>query len=212
MMLHTIFYAITHLESLLLPIFQYFDYWSYAILFLIIFVETGLVVFPFLPGESIIFISSTLAARDSFFLDIRLLFLVFFFAALIGDTVDFEIGRHLGRWRFIKRHIPEERLQHVTNFFVRHGGKTVIFGRFIPMIRTFVPLIAGMFKMGHPRFAIYNFIGVLLWVGTGSFCGYYLGALPFVQEHFSLILLSIVLIALIPSFSAGLFNLMKKKA
>ncbi|MFD0898737.1 VTT domain-containing protein [Loigolactobacillus binensis] len=210
-MVHTIFYALTHLETLLLPIFQYFGHWSYAILFLIIFVETGLVIFPFLPGESIIFISSTLAARNGFFLDIWLLGLTFFFAALIGDTVDFEIGRHLGRWRFFKRHIRADRLQHATTFFVRHGGKTVIFGRFIPMIRTFVPLIAGMFKMSHPRFAVYNFCGVLLWVGAGSLLGYFLGALPFVQAHFSLILLGIVVVALIPSVGIGLLNLIKSK-
>jgi len=210
-MLHTILYGLTHLEVLLLPIFQYFGRWSYAILFLMIFAETGLVIFPFLPGESIIFISSTLAARHGFFLDIWLLSLTFFFAALIGDTVNFEIGRHLGRWKFFKRHIRVDRLQNATDFFVRHGGKTVIFGRFIPMIRTFVPLIAGMFKMTHPRFALYNFLGVALWVSAGSLLGYYLGALPFVQAHFSLILLSIVIVALLPSVSVGLYNFIKSK-
>ncbi|MFC6169772.1 VTT domain-containing protein [Loigolactobacillus jiayinensis] len=210
-MLHTIFYGLTHLETVLLPIFQYFGRGSYAILFLLIFAETGLVIFPFLPGESIIFISSTLAARHGFFLDIGWLSLTFFLAALLGDTVNFEIGRHLGHWKFFNRHIQADKLERATDFFVRHGGKTVIFGRFIPMIRTFVPLIAGMFKMNWPRFVLYNFLGVLIWVGTGSLLGYFLGAQPFVQAHFSMILLGIILVALLPSLSIGLYNLIKNK-
>ncbi len=209
-LLHTLVYGLTHLESVLLPLFQYFGHYSYAILFLMIFIETGLVIFPFLPGESVIFISSTLAARNGFFLDIQLLFLTFFFAALIGDTVNFEIGRHLGRLKFIKRHIKDKQLEHASAFFIRHGGKTVIFGRFVPMIRTFIPLIAGMFKMSYRRFILYNFLGVLIWVSSGSFLGYYLGSLPLVQNHFSLILLSVVAVALVPGCTIGICNLIKK--
>ena len=210
-MVAQIIYGLTHLEAVLLPLFEYFGTSSYAILFAIIFMETGLVIFPFLPGESIIFISSTLATRPHFFLDIKWLVLTFFLAALIGDTVNFEIGRNLRRLPFINRHLEADKLKRATDFFVKHGGKTVIFGRFVPMIRTFIPLIAGMFQMHYLRFAWYNLLGVVIWVGAGSLTGYYLGQLPFVQQHFSILLLGLVVVLMLPSVTVGLSKLIQNR-
>lgn len=164
-----------------------------------------------MPGESIIFISSTLATRPHFVLDIKGLALTFFLAALIGDTVNFEIGRNLRRLPFINRHLEADKLKQATDFFVRHGGKTVIFGRFVPMIRTFIPLIAGMFKMHYLRFAWYNLLGVAIWVGVGSLSGYYLGQLPFVQQHFSILLLCLVVVLMLPSITVGLTKLIQSR-
>ncbi|MDK1727228.1 VTT domain-containing protein [Dellaglioa algida] len=202
-------FLFTHFENYLEPLFQTLGSWSYLTLFVLIFAETGLVIFPFLPGETLLFFTSSIAAYSTQTLDIRVLIPVFFFAALIGDAVNFEIGRHLNKLPFLKNRISPEKMASANIFLKKHGAKTVIFGRFVPLIRTFVPLISGSARMSYRHFGLYNFIGVTLWVALGAGIGYYFGALPFVKDHFSVIFISIAGIALIPSILAGLLHLFK---
>ena len=210
-MLSQIIYAIFHFREYLFPLIQYLGNWSYVLIFALIFMETGLVIFPFLPGESLIFFTSTIAAVKGSILNIKVLVLVFFFAALIGDTVNFEIGRHLKQLPFFEKHLTQARLQAGIRFYNRHGGKTVIFGRFIPLIRTFVPLISGTIGMSVKKFAFYNVIGVFLWVTAGSCVGYFFGQVPFVQKHFSQIFIAIALCALVPAIVVGITNMLKRR-
>lgn len=210
-MLEQIIYAIFHFREYLFPLLQTLGNWSYVLIFAIIFMETGLVVFPFLPGESLIFFTSTIAAVKGSVLNIKVLVIVFFLAALIGDTVNFEIGRHLKQLPFFKKHLTEAKLQTGIRFYKRHGGKTVIFGRFIPLIRTFVPLISGTIGMHPHQFAFFNVVGVLLWVTIGSAIGYFFGQVPFVQEHFSQIFITIALCTLIPAMLMTFINFLKRR-
>ena len=210
-MLGQIIYAICHFKQFLFPLIQGLGNWSYVLIFAVIFMETGLVIFPFFPGESLIFFTSTIASVKNSVLSMRILIPVFFFGALIGDTVNFEIGRHLKQLPFFERHLTKERLAAGTHFYKRHGGKTVIFGRFIPLIRTFVPLISGTIGMHSKKFAFYNIIGVFLWVCAGSAMGYFFGQVSFVQKHFSQIFVGIALLALVPAICITLINFLKRK-
>lgn len=210
-MVSQIVFFITHLNEFLQAIINTMGPWSYVILFLIVFAETGLVIFPFLPGESLIFFTSAIAGATKSNLNVFILFLVYFFAALFGDTVNYAIGKNLHRWSFFKRHVPQEKFKIAHQFFVKHGGKTVIFGRFVPLIRTFVPLISGSALMDYQRFTIYNFLGVLLWVGLGTFFGYFFGQISFVQNHFGEIFITIACCALIPSISVSIGRYLRRK-
>jgi membrane-associated protein len=187
-----------------------FGNWIYIALFVLIFMETGLIVFAFLPGESLIFFSSTLAAITGSTLDIRILVPVFFFAALIGDTVNYEIGRNLHRFKLFRKLINDHRFAKAHVFFEKHGGKTVMFGRFMPLIRTFIPLISGSAGMDYKRFSFYNFLGVLLWVLLGSSLGYFFGQLEFVQEHFSLVFLAVFGLGILSGVCVVIYRLLRK--
>lgn len=204
-------HTILHFNQTLFPLVQASGNWSYLLFFLIIFAETGLVVFPYLPGESLIFFTSSIAAVDANTLDIYKLTAVFFFAALLGDTVNYTIGRHLERLTIFKRYIPVSKLLTAQRFFKRHGGKTVVFGRFVPFIRTFIPLISGTVHMKFSRFSLYNLLGVSLWVGVAVITGYFFGRIPIVQQHFSLIFIGIALLAIIPSAIFGLIKFLRRK-
>lgn len=210
-MLAQIIYAIFHFREYLFPLLHTFGNWSYVLIFIIIFMETGLVIFPFLPGESLIFFTSTIAAVRGSVLNIKILFVVFFLAAVIGDTVNFEIGRNLKKLPFFRKHLTEAKLQGGIRFYKRHGGKTVIFGRFMPFIRTFVPLISGTLGMHPHQFAIFNIIGVFLWVTIGSSIGYFFGQVPFVQAHFSQIFIVIILCAMVPAMLMTLIKFLRRR-
>lgn len=187
-----LFYIITHIAEVLVPAFHWLGPWSYVILFTLIFMETGLVIFPWLPGESLIFLASSFAAIDSSDLRLSILIPTFFVAAVLGDFVNYEIGRRLARWPWLMNKVRGPNLNAAQEFFDRHGMVAVTFGRFVPLIRTFVPLISGAsgFRLGH--FTIANFLGVALWVSAGSLVGYFFGQIPFVKKHFSLIILALV--------------------
>ncbi len=192
-----------HLDKHLSEIIQQYGVWTYAILFLIIFIETGLVVMPFLPGDSLLFAAGAFAAKGD--MNIGLLMLLLFLAAVIGDTLNYAIGNFLGPkvfsrdYRFIKR----KHLERTHEFFEKHGGKTIIFARFIPIIRTFAPFVAGVGSMTYRKFITYNLVGGALWVALFLLAGYLFGNIPFVKENFSLVILGIILVSLLPPIVEG---------
>jgi len=187
-----------HLDTYLNVVIQQYGVWIYCILFVVVFLETGVVVTPFLPGDSLLFTAGALAARGD--LAVGWLFMLLLLAAVLGDTVNYSIG-HLvgprafhGQNRFFKR----EHLDRTHQFYVRHGGKTIVLARFIPIMRTFAPFVAGIGRMSYGRFVIYNVLGGLLWTVLFVFGGYYFGNQPVVQQNFSLVILAIIVLSLMP--------------
>ncbi len=203
---------ILHIDEHLVDIIQQFGHWSYGILFSIVFVETGIVIMPFLPGDSLLFASGTLAALGAF--NLPLLLLIFFAAAVIGDTANYHIGHKMGTSipenSFIGRFINRERLEMAQRFFNKHGGKTIVIARFMPFIRTFIPFVAGASKMHYSYFLLYNVIGAFLWVMACTLLGYFFGNIPIVKDNFSTVLILIILISVLPAI-IGLIKSKKKK-
>jgi membrane-associated protein len=188
-----------HLDAQLGEVIQNYGVWTYTILFLIVFCETGLVVTPFLPGDSLLFAAGAFAARGD--LNVLLLFATLCVAAIVGDTVNYWIGHYIGPKIFHKenvRFLNKKHLERTHGFYERYGGKTIIIARFIPIIRTFAPFVAGIGSMSYWRFIAYNIIGGLLWVSVCVFGGYFFGNLEIVKRNFSLVMLAIVLISLLP--------------
>ncbi len=189
-----------HLDKHLTEIISQYGTWTYLILFLVIFIETGVVVMPFLPGDSLLFAAGALAANPENNLNVVLLMLLLFIAAFLGDTLNYTIGDYLGPkvfrrdYRFLKR----EYLLQTQAFYDKHGGKTIIFARFIPIIRTFAPFVAGVGTMKYSKFISYNIIGGFLWVVTFTMIGYFLGNLPIVKKNFTLVIFAIILISVMP--------------
>ncbi len=188
-----------HLDKNLLNIIQNYGVFTYVILFLIIFCETGLVIAPFLPGDSLIFAAGAIAASNA--LNVLFLFILFSFAAILGDTLNYWIGSLIGKRVFHEksRFFKKEYLAKTQSFYERYGGKTIIIARFIPIIRTFAPFVAGVGKMNYRKFLSYNIIGGIFWVGLFTFTGYYFGSLPFVKNNFSIVILAIILISIVPA-------------
>lgn len=185
-----------HLESLIAS----YGLWTYLILFLIVFAETGLVVTPILPGDSLLFAAGTFAWRGS--LNPLLLFTILSAAAILGDTVNYWVGKYLGHY-FVhgsrRRWIRQEHLDRTHAFFEKYGGKTIILARFVPIVRTFAPFVAGIGTMTYGRFLAYNVIGGFLWVGICVGAGYFFGGLPVVRDNFALVILAIVIVSVIPA-------------
>lgn len=188
-----------HLDQHLATIIGQYGGWTYALLVLIVFCETGLVVTPFLPGDSLLFAAGSLAALGAG-LDPVALFLLLTAAAVAGDTVNYWVGDWLGkgvaegRYRFIRR----DYLERTHRFYERHGGKTIVLARFVPIIRTFAPFVAGVGTMTYPRFLAYNVIGGVAWVGLFVWAGYFFGNLPVVRENFSMVILAIIVLSVLP--------------
>lgn len=187
-----------HLDQHLAEITEHYGAWIYAILFLIIFCETGLVITPFLPGDSLLFAAGSLAAIGS--MNVHTLFLLLAAAAIIGDTVNYAIGHYLGEKIFKPdaRVLKQVYLDHTHQFFERHGGKTIIIARFVPIIRTFAPFIAGAGCMNYRRFLLFNIIGAIVWTSLFLYGGYLFGNLPFVKRHFTLVILAIIVLSILP--------------
>jgi membrane-associated protein len=189
---------VLHLDEQLATIIAQYGTWTYALLFLIIFMETGFVVTPFLPGDSLLFAAGSFAALGS--LSPWVLFGLLGFAAILGDTVNYWIGKSVGERAFSGtiRWLKKEHLDRTHEFYEKHGGKTIILARFIPIIRTFAPFVAGVGTMTYPRFVTYNIVGGIVWVGLFTFMGYYFGNLPFVKKNFELVILAIIFISFMP--------------
>ncbi len=172
----------------------------YALLFLIIFCETGLVVTPFLPGDSLLFAIGALAAKENSSLNIWIAAAILLVAAILGDTVNYWIGRRFGGWMMRKfpKIVKPGHIEKTNEFFVRYGGKTIIIARFVPIVRTFAPFVAGSGEMNYGRFMYFNVIGALLWVGLILPCGWFFGNIPVIQKNFELVVLGIIAVSVLP--------------
>lgn len=188
-----------HLDRHLSEIISQYGTWTYAILWLVIFMETGFVVTPFLPGDSLLFAAGTFAALGA--LNIWVLTGILIVAAVLGDTANYWIGHTIGERAYTGeiRWIKKEYLDRTHAFFEKHGGKTIFLARFVPIIRTFAPFVAGVGRMSYGYFISYNVFGGLVWVPLFLFAGYYFGNIPFVKHNFSIVIIAIILISLIPA-------------
>ncbi|MBI6871563.1 DedA family protein [Clostridium aciditolerans] len=192
--------VILHLDKYLNVILQNYGMWTYAIIFLIIFCETGLVITPFLPGDSILFATGAIASMGA--LDIFALFIIFYIAAVVGDTVNYHIGKKIGRKILEKediKYINKEYLNKARKFYKKNGSLTIVLGRFIPILRTFVPFVAGVGEMNYTNFIVYNMTGGFVWVSIFLWGGFFFGNLPFIKNNFSYVLIAIIVISLIPA-------------
>ena len=199
----------THLEALVL----WAGPWTYVILALIIFCETGLVVTPFLPGDSLLFATGALAATAAG-LDVGILFVLLTVCAIAGDAVNYWAGTIFGE-RAAAGRLPLVRKAHIDRthaFFERHGGKTIFLARFVPIVRTFAPFVAGAGAMTYRRFAAYNVVGGIVWVGSMLFAGFFFGNLPFVRDNFSVVILAIIFLSIIPGVVAVFQERMRMRA
>ncbi|MFT4463598.1 MAG: DedA family protein [Sodalis sp. (in: enterobacteria)] len=192
---------ILHIDVHLAELVAQYGVWVYAFLFLILFCETGLVVTPFLPGDSLLFVAGALAALPSNGLDIHVMVLLMVLAAIAGDAVNYAIGRLFGEKLFShpdSKIFRRNYLEKTHQFYARHGGKTIILARFVPIVRTFAPFVAGMGHMRYRHFALYNVAGGLLWVLLFSYAGYFFGNMPMVQQNLKWLIVAIILLSVLP--------------
>ena len=198
---------ILHLDVHLNEIIKNFGIWTYLILFLIIFLETGVVITPFLPGDSLLFAAGSFAALGS--LNVFALVILLTLAAILGDTINYWIGHFIGPRAFSGniRFLKKEYLDRTHEFYEKHGGKTIILARFIPIIRTFAPFVAGIGAMDYRHFFFYNVVGAILWVFLFTFGGYFFGNLPIVKDNFTIVILAIIAISVLP----GVFEFAREK-
>jgi len=187
-----------HLDEYLATIITNYGAWTYGILFVVIFVETGLVVMPILPGDSLLFAAGTFAALGSF--NVWGLIGLLAVAAVGGDAVNYSIGHYLGERAYNIRWIKKEYLEKTHAFFEKHGGKAIFLARFVPIVRTFAPFVAGIGKMSYAYFATYNIVGGITWVMLFTLLGYFFGNIPFVKKNFEFVIVAIILISVVPMF------------
>ncbi len=200
---------VLHLDQHLQGLVQNYGTWVYAILFLIIFCETGLVVMPFLPGDSLLFVAGTIAAAGT--LDVHLLFALLVAAAFIGDNTNYWIGHFIGP-RIFKREksllFDPAHLERARLFYEKHGGKAIILARFAPILRTFAPFVAGIARMSYPKFLFFSFSGSVFWIGFFVYCGYYFGNIPWVKQNLTWFILGIIAVSILP----GIIEFLRQRA
>ncbi|OAL80993.1 cytochrome O ubiquinol oxidase [Acinetobacter sp. SFB] len=202
---------ILHVDTHLLEFITNYGIWIYAILFLIIFVETGLVVMPFLPGDSLLFAAGALAASTGA-MDPVVLVILLFVAAVLGDTLNYHIGKFIGPrvFEMESRFINKQHLAYTQKFFEKHGGKTIIFARFVPFARTFAPFVAGAGSMNYKFFLSFNVIGAICWVGSFITLGYLFGNMPIVKDNFTHLIFGIIIISVLPGIIGFIRQKLKK--
>ncbi len=207
-----LFDFILHVDEHLLEFITQYGVWVYAILFLIIFVETGLVVMPFLPGDSLLFAAGALAASTGAMNPVVLVILLFV-AAVLGDTLNYHIGKFIGPrvFEMESRLINRQHLDYTQKFFEKHGGKTIIFARFVPFARTFAPFVAGAGHMNYKFFLTYNLIGAICWVGSFVTLGYWFGNMPIVKDNFTYLIFGIIIISVLPGIVGFIRQRLKKR-
>jgi len=191
-----------HLDKHLNSVIQDYGVWTYLILFLVIFCETGLVVTPILPGDSLLFAAGALSATAGSALDVRLVYLLLTIAAIVGDSTNYWIGRFIGPKVFSSekiRFLNKKHLDRTHEFYEKYGGKTIVIARFMPIIRTFAPFVAGIGKMSYARFLTYSVGGSIAWMATFIFGGYFFGNIPVVKNNFSLVIIAILIISVMPA-------------
>lgn len=191
-----------HLDEYMSQVITQYGAWTYGLLFFVIFMETGFVITPFLPGDSLLFAAGTFAALGS--LNIWYLVILLMIAAVGGDTVNYWIGHKLGDRAYNTRWIKKEYLDRTHAFFEKHGGKTILLARFVPIVRTFAPFVAGMGRMSYGYFFSYNVVGGVVWVLLFTFAGFFFGNIEFVKKNFELVIIAIILISLVPAVWEGL--------
>lgn len=191
---------ILHIDLHLVEIINDYQTWTYLILFLIVFAETGFVVTPFLPGDSLLFAAGTILAKPEALLSISLVWMLLIAAAIIGDLVNYHVGKFIGLKAFSGRYkfLKIEYLNRTKQFYDTYGGKTIIYARFIPIIRTFAPFVAGIGTMTYGKFAIYNISGGIAWVTSFLFLGYFFGGLPVIKENFTYVIFIIIFVSILP--------------
>ena len=199
-LIKTLIDFILHIDRHLVEIVNDYQTWTYLILFLIIFAETGLVVTPFLPGDSLLFAAGAIIAKPESGLNVMFMWALLIVAAILGDLVNYHAGKYIGvkafsgRYRFLK----VEYLNKTQEFYNKHGGKTIIYAGFIPIIRTFAPFVAGIGTMSYGRFATFNVVGGIAWVTSFLFIGYFFGGLPVIKENFTLVIFGIIFVSILP--------------
>lgn len=186
-----------HLDEHLAMVISQYGGWTYGILFAVIFVETGLVIMPLLPGDSLLFAAGTFAALPDG-LNIWYLVILLIIAAILGDTVNYSIGHYLGERAYNIKWIKKEYFEKTHAFFEKHGGKAIFLARFVPIVRTFAPFVAGIGKMTYSYFVTYNFVGGIVWVLLFTFAGYFFGNIPFMKKNFEYVIIAIIFVSLLP--------------
>ncbi|MGA3014814.1 MAG: DedA family protein [Bacteroidales bacterium] len=204
---------ILHIDIFLESWIHVYQNWTYLILFFIIFCETGLVVTPFLPGDSLLFAAGAFAARESHPLNMVIIISLLIVAAFSGDNTNYFIGRYIGTKVYERNYrlIKKEYLNKTHTFYEKHGGKALIIARFMPIIRTFAPFVAGVGTMKYIRFFSFSIVGNILWVNLFAFGGFFFGNISYVKNHFPLVILGIIIISLLPVITAILKNLTEKR-
>ncbi|MDR3431333.1 MAG: DedA family protein [Rouxiella aceris] len=200
--IHYIIDFILHIDVHLTELVAQYGVWVYAILFVILFCETGLVVTPFLPGDSLLFVAGALAALPAHSLNVHTMVFLMVLAAVAGDAVNYTIGRLFGAKLFANPNSKIFRrsyLEQTHKFYEKHGGKTIILARFVPIVRTFAPFVAGMGHMSYRHFAAYNVVGALLWVLLLTYAGYLFGNVPFVQNNLKFVIVGIIVVSVLPA-------------
>lgn len=200
---------VLHLDKHLQVLVAQYGAWVYLILFVIVFCETGLVVTPFLPGDSLLFVAGTVAAAGG--MDVHLLVVLLIIAAILGDTVNYSIGHYLGPRVFHykdSRWLNRKHLDRAHAFYERHGGKTIVIARFVPIIRTYAPFVAGIGAMSYARFVAYNVGGAVLWVVSLAYAGYFFGNLPIIKNNLTLVIMGIIILSIMP----GVFEYLRHRS
>lgn len=208
--IHFLIDFVLHIDVHLAEMVVLYGSWIYAILFLIIFCETGLVVTPFLPGDSLLFVAGALAALPGNGINVYLIVLSLIIAAVLGDASNYTIGRFFGEKLFSNtdsKIFKQSYLDKTHRFYKKHGGKTIILARFVPIVRTFAPFVAGMGHMSYRHFAIYNVTGGIAWVAIFSYAGYFFGGMEFVQKNLEILIVAIIFISILP----GVFEVIRNK-